>query len=697
MKDTSIYRGRRYVCLVRCSTTEQADTSIPDQLKLLRAFGDQHGMVYVDQVVLEGVTGSVPGARTDIADIITRKRDRDDFDVLLVQDVSRLTRAGAEHGMKLKYDLSAAGIEVLFAAEGLPTGDHGGIVETVGFYAAQQYVKSLSFATTRGMMSSLERGRTAHCQRPPYGVDRLYVSLDGKPLHIIRNLPDRTQIQLHPDTHAVIQTFGVNAKGKSQHYRMQPNERVMLVPGDPDRVTAIRHIYRRHLNDGWKGFRIARELDGMGIHSESGQSWCVTSINYILANPVYTGRGIANRFTSAVYHKRSTNAPTKVQSSRQSLAQRKKPPQHVRPKAEWMSIEHPLLNDLLGDLRDRAIAAHESKLARQINGHVVATASRDRHVDSPYILKAILKSKQGGHAMSGRTTGTPPTRYYAVHRGFTAPKHDKLMRRQINAEELEKAVLGVVRDVLLTADDLKVRLVEEIERQRSSTRINPNDAAKLEAEKQKLTNQIELTIDSLGTVGKDAAQRKLRELESKLIAVTAKLDAAKTTMPSIKKPASIIADEIIAKLKSMGQRLGEISPKSLREIFFLLITRLEVDLADKSVEIELALPSWATMDGLCLDDKSARASISRLRRRRPGRAGAPASPTRVESTWPATGAPWPIRRTGVPRAGRWSAQSGGGREAFWPRQFLRGGGVGSYERPATARPTSRRNFSRIGS
>ncbi len=521
-----------------------------------------------------------------------------------------MTRAGAEHGMKLKYDLAAAGIDVIFAAEGIPDGDHGEIVETVGFYAARQYVKSLSFATTRGMMSSLERGRTVHCLRPPYGVDRLYVSLDGKPLHIIRNLPDGTQVQLHPETYAVIQTFGINAKGKPQHYRMQPNERVMLVPGDPDRVVAVRRIYRRYLIDGWKGFRIARELDGMGIRSESGKPWCVTTINYILANPVYTGRGIANRFTSAVYHKRSKNAPTKVQSSRQALAKRKKPPQHVRPQSEWLEVEHPLLKDYLGDLRDRAVAAHDQKLARQSNGHVVMTASKDRHVDSPYILKGILRSKQGGHLMSGRTTGTPPTRYYAVHRGFTAPKHDKLMRRQINAVELEKAVLGVVRNMLLSADDLKERLVKEIERQRSSARVDPSGLAKLEAEKQKLTNQIELTIDSLGVVGKEAAKKKLHELEMKLTAVTKKLSAVQSSTLNVSKLAHAIADEIITKLKSMGQRLGEISPKSLREIFLAMVARLEVDLADKSVEIELAMPSWAHLNGLCLDDKSARKSVN---------------------------------------------------------------------------------------
>ncbi len=34
--------------------------------------------------VHEGVTGSVPGARTDIDDIIQRKIDHDDFDMLLM-------------------------------------------------------------------------------------------------------------------------------------------------------------------------------------------------------------------------------------------------------------------------------------------------------------------------------------------------------------------------------------------------------------------------------------------------------------------------------------------------------------------------------------------------------------------------------------------------------------------------------------
>src|SRR5206468_4192265 len=81
-------RRQRYINLVRCSSAKQTETSVPDQLKLLNAFADQHEMVHVDDVVLDGVTGSIPGARSDVTDLIQRKQQRDDFDVLLVQDPS---------------------------------------------------------------------------------------------------------------------------------------------------------------------------------------------------------------------------------------------------------------------------------------------------------------------------------------------------------------------------------------------------------------------------------------------------------------------------------------------------------------------------------------------------------------------------------------------------------------------------------
>jgi hypothetical protein len=597
--------GRSYVCLARCSTAQQADTSIPDQLKLLRAFGDEQGMVHVDNVILDGVTGSVPGARHDIEQIVARKTQKNDFDVLLVQDMSRFTRSGSGHGAKLEYDLNAAGIDVVFVADRLPEGDHSGIIKTVGFYAAQQYAKSLSFAVARGSMSSLEQGRIAHCMRPPYGVDRLLVSLDGKPMHVIRNLANGTQQKLHPETSVVLQTFEAESgTRRSCHYRMQSNERVVLVPGEPSRVETVRHMFRRRLIDGWAGFRIARELDERGVRSGNGKPWCVTSINAILRNPVYTGYGIANRYTQAIYNTRSKNAPKPSQMDRKSLASRKKPAQKVRPRADWMEVAHLLLTDYLGDLRDRAVAWQGEQLNRQDRGRVSAPASKDRHADSGYFLKGILKSREGNHPLTGRTTGNPKTRYYAIHRGFTTPKASKTMRRLIPAEALERAVLEIVRDVLLDASGWRDRLIGAIERHRASASADSTDLAKLDAERATLQAQIEFVIDSLGTVGQDAAKAKLQQLEAKLTTIMSRVDQAKASEPKDRRSAGAVADEMLRNLAHVGGTIPQLSPAALRPLLQALIAKLEVDMETKAVQIDITIPAWASGNGLCLEDSS---------------------------------------------------------------------------------------------
>src|SRR5688572_17248740 len=123
-------KGKRYIALARCSTTEQAETSLPDQIKLLRAFGDRHGMIYVDEIARD-VTGSIPGARTEFPELIERKREQNDFDTLLVQDTTRLTRSGVEHGFKIKGDFAEDGVTVVYATDHRPEGDYGELVESV--------------------------------------------------------------------------------------------------------------------------------------------------------------------------------------------------------------------------------------------------------------------------------------------------------------------------------------------------------------------------------------------------------------------------------------------------------------------------------------------------------------------------------------------------------------------------------------
>ena len=55
--------GKRYISLVRASDEAQAENSTDAQLAMLDDAARRMGMVYVDKIVLKGVTGSLPGRR----------------------------------------------------------------------------------------------------------------------------------------------------------------------------------------------------------------------------------------------------------------------------------------------------------------------------------------------------------------------------------------------------------------------------------------------------------------------------------------------------------------------------------------------------------------------------------------------------------------------------------------------------------
>src|SRR6478672_808268 len=151
-------KGKRCIGLVRCSTIGQADTSIPDQIAALRKFAAEHGLIIVDIVILPGVSGSIPGNRDDLEQLVNRKRERDDFEFLLVFDMTRLTRGGARHGNKIEYDFLAEGVEIVYVMEQLPQGAAGELVRSAHFFSANEQARAIAKNSARGSMSALEQG-----------------------------------------------------------------------------------------------------------------------------------------------------------------------------------------------------------------------------------------------------------------------------------------------------------------------------------------------------------------------------------------------------------------------------------------------------------------------------------------------------------------------------------------------------------
>ena len=76
------------------------------------------------------------------------------------------------------------------------------------------------------------------------------------------------------------------------------------------------------------------------------------------------------------------------------------------------------------------------------------------------------------------------------------------------------------------------------------------DAGALEGllrEQEQVRNQIEFVVDELGSIGRDAAKRKIQQLEAKLASLNERIDKASPT--KVMSPAQVqkAADKIVAR------------------------------------------------------------------------------------------------------------------------------------------------------
>jgi hypothetical protein len=600
-------KGKRFIALVRCSTPGQADTSLDAQEQLAIDFGQRHGMIHVDTVAAAGVTGSVPGVRDDLAELLQRKKERDDFDALVLYDSSRLTRGGVAHGLATEYEFRRAGVQVLFARDSLPGGEMGDAMRGLQYLSAKEWSRMLGATVARGQSAAQREGRAAHCKPPPYGIDRLYVSADGKPRHILRNLADGRQLKLDPQTGAVLETFGRNEKsGAPAHCPRQKTDKVWLVSGDPHDVEIVRAIYRWHFADDWGYPRIAKELNARGEPSPKGRQWCFATIRQILLNPTYRGVGIANRTSCAIYAMRGKGGPVEVQVDEQTLAQGR-PPERIRPVDEWFFRDEPALANLLDEPIKAAAAVKQQAHLDTLAAGVGPRRRRDRHRASPYLLKGILRSKPGNLPMTGRTTGPSNgrRRYYVVTRALRTPVRDSIFNRQIPAVPLEAPVVAHLQRVLGAGNHLEALIQSAVAKDvRKAHRGEPYLNAR-RAERERLKHRLCVALDELDEVGREAARDKLREIQARIRSLDAEIEAAEKAVTSRVDPKELSA-RAARRLATLADRLHEMPPATVRAVLETFVSSAVVDLETRQVSIELALPPWAELDAalLCLDANS---------------------------------------------------------------------------------------------
>jgi hypothetical protein len=218
--------------------------------------------------------------------------------------------------------------------------------------------------------------------------------------------------------------------------------------------------------------------------------------------------------------------------------------------------------------------------------------SKDRHRYSDFFLKHILKSKQGGHAMTGKRHGrNGEKRSYRVPLAARCPQTDSVLNRAINATALEKEMLKVLREVLLSKPDLKEAL-----RRAASSHAHKHqpldDRPQIEKALLRRQKQIAAALENLS--GEDELDRPIENKLAEYRAEVARLTAALRLSPTPRAPVNIdqAAEQLTTEFVEFGSNLDDKDNAIIHELFGLLIHKMEADLVTKEIDIELAIPSW---------------------------------------------------------------------------------------------------------
>jgi hypothetical protein len=588
------YKGKRYVCLVRASHGSE-ELSTDAQLKMQHDRAQQLEMVYTDKYVFDGLTGSLPGKREDLKKIIERKKTLNDFEVLVLQRIDRLTRSGPDHGFWFRHECTCAGIQLLFVGDDVPEGRYSSLIIAAKFEAAQEQAFSISQRSTQGSQFAIEQGRGITSSRTPYGCWRLYCNSEGKPTHIICDLRDGRQQKLHPETYEVIDTYGEIGGGGKGHYRKQKTEKPLLMPADAAEADVVREIFYLHFVQGWGGKRIADLLNSRGVRSPWGKQWSQHQVEVIYEQEAYTGRSVGNRTSNSFYHERYPSIPREVHLDPQLLATAKRIPVRQRPREEWIIQDQPLMADFLEpQIRSRAMAEHERLWARRGDPDR-PKQSKSKHKASDYLLSGLFFAKQDGEPLTGILCGkvNRRVRKYRHRRGRRGYRKGSVFNSQFNAAALEEAIVELVADELRNLPQLREQVLAAVAAHSASL---SNDGAQLD-ELRKRRDQVrkrtelifatfdeEAIADAKGEVERLKAER--RGLEDQIAAI----EAAEQTRAADPEQ---VADAVIARLKELPASLKSMPPFALRQVIETFVERIVGHMETKDVEVSMSLPAWA--------------------------------------------------------------------------------------------------------
>ena len=287
-------KGTKIAPYLRCSTDGQ-EFSIEGQRGVIKKEAERREWESVSEFVDEGESGATTGNRPGLQRLLIEAATKQ-FDLIVMYDVSRITRGGASELWMLVYRLKGCGVQLFCCARQLLVSEKNALLFTVDAMQAREENIKRSKDATRGLYQSIFLRDQDPGRRPPFGFDQMRVEIaTGKEVERIRYLNNGTKQVMTPDASSVIRVIPIN-----EEYHKGTSLRTVLVPGDQKDVEMLRHIFRQARTLGLK--RTANDLNKENLLSPTGEKWCCTSLRHILSNQAYLGRRVCNQSAKGRYH-----------------------------------------------------------------------------------------------------------------------------------------------------------------------------------------------------------------------------------------------------------------------------------------------------------------------------------------------------------------------------------------------------------
>ena len=413
------------VIYARYSSDKQSAESIDDQCRTCRAFAEREGWTNIEVYADRAISGTRKD-RPDYQRMLTDAEAKT-FDVLLVDDLSRLSRDDVEQGSTLQ-DLRFWDIRVIGVSDGYDsTSKSHKVISGVRGIINNVYLDDLRDKTHRGLKGKALNGQNT-----------------GGRAYGYRHIPIE-----HPTEK---DAFG------------RPKITGVTRKVDPEQAEIVRQIFRWFAEG--RGYReIAGRLNAQQIPSPRGGTWAASSIRPMLRNEVYVGRAVWNRRQWVRNPKTGKRVPK------------------TRPQDEWVTVDAPKLRIVDDKLwrsvqarRDELLATHRE---RQKDG-------KQRPGKAPtYLFSSIVKCGTcGGDYIKANKTHYRCSTY--LNKGKVACDNSVSVRKDV----LEERLLHTIKTELFDDDSFETFKAEARRVLDQRMKDRKKDTAKQQRELTKVEREI---------------------------------------------------------------------------------------------------------------------------------------------------------------------------------------------------------------